>query len=549
MNGCILPDRVTGFTKPRQPVKAIPPLAGLDHADQLRMLLDSAVGALLIRAESHELLAEKTTQLEDELVNRLSLEWFQPNAIPYRRIALIEARPDYASYEAVKAMGIGLIVLDKPGSWMQDPNGPYAHLRECFIPFDFNPDTGFKDRLKEVMQRIDVDGIITRVEPLFAMIAEVCEELGLPTAPPEAVQRGIDKHAQRQLANEDSSLRVSSVAELQQALQQDQDLRSRPWFRFPLVVKPCLGDASQCVTKVSTTDELVQAVAKIQTRVLGVEGSRQITSDALIEPYVGGPEIDANLVLWDGKLLFSEISDDFPSTADREDATMQDDFQETMFVYPSKLPRREQDAVTAALHRSVLRMGFTSGIFHVEARVRNSSMHYVRRDDGITELVERATSPEQQPGDVDVFLLEVNARPPGYTGMMAAAYTYGVDYYALHALCAVGDEARFKALSQPFLRGPQYTSALVLIMPERGGVLRSGDPGEELRRTRPDLMAKIPIYREMYAQGEEVPAPDGPWMRYVSCVVVVSREGREDLLQTVEDLRRCWKHEVGDGPA
>ncbi|KAK1963362.1 hypothetical protein LY78DRAFT_694905 [Colletotrichum sublineola] len=157
---------------------------------------------------------------------------------------------------------------------------------------------------------------------------------------------------------------------------------------------------------------------------------------------------------------------------------MADDFQETMFLYPSKLPPAEQEALRVELHKAVLRLGFTSGVFHVEARM--------------------------------AFLIEGNARSPGYMGLMTIAYTYGIGYYALWGLNAVGDASRFRAMARPFLDGPQYTSALVLIMPDRVGTLVSEDPAPALRRRRLDLMGEGPLVLGGVFQGRPGPRSEGP---------------------------------------
>lgn len=36
----------------------------------------------------------------------------------------------------------------------------------------------------------------------------------------------------------------------------------------------------------------------------------------MIEPYIDGPEVDANLVLLDGEVIFFEVTDDFPKPGD-----------------------------------------------------------------------------------------------------------------------------------------------------------------------------------------------------------------------------------------
>lgn len=45
------------------------------------------------------------------------------------------------------------------------------------------------------------------------------------------------------------------------------------------------------------------------------------------------------------------------------------------------------------------------------------------------------------------------------------------------------------------------------------------------------------MYREVYTKVDVIPASDGPIMAYISCIMVVSRSGREQLLLMVQKMR------------
>ncbi|KAH0556714.1 hypothetical protein GP486_005496, partial [Trichoglossum hirsutum] len=62
--------------------------------------------------------------------------------------------------------------------------------------------------------------------------------------------------------------------------------------------------------------------------------SKRHGEDFVIEEYCSGPEVDANLVLYDGELLFFEVSDDFPKSAGTNDSGS---FIKLSNVLPSKL--------------------------------------------------------------------------------------------------------------------------------------------------------------------------------------------------------------------
>jgi hypothetical protein len=74
-------------------------------------------------------------------------------------------------------------------------DGPYAHLREAFVPFDANVDAHFGDRLTRALEALRVDGVITRNNRVVTAVAGVAEAFGLPTSPAAAVGKTTNKYA------------------------------------------------------------------------------------------------------------------------------------------------------------------------------------------------------------------------------------------------------------------------------------------------------------------------------------------------------------------
>ena len=169
--------------------------------------------------------------------------------------------------------------------------------------------------------------------------------LGLPTSSHEALEISSNKHRTRTL--EPGHL-VSSVAELEMKLR---SLKNLSWEN-PMVVKPCQGWGSKGVCKVQSQGELVREVERLFSR---EPSALQSCFDVVIEPYVSGPEIDCNIILWDGDVLFCEIADDFPSRADDEvDQSAARNFLETQIVFPTRSPRHEVSQIQSDLHQTLL---------------------------------------------------------------------------------------------------------------------------------------------------------------------------------------------------
>ncbi|KAL7928022.1 hypothetical protein V8C35DRAFT_319174 [Trichoderma chlorosporum] len=279
------------------------------------------------------------------------------------------------------------------------------------------------------------------------------------------------------------ALRFYGVDELRAALKSSERAQN-----YPLMVKPCLGRGSECVSKVTNDEELVAAVQKASARHLATPQGRV---DVVVEPYIDGPEVDANFVLLNREIIFDEIIDDFPKHGDI-DNNQANNFLETSVMIPTALPEREKRLIRTSIHQSILRQGFLTGVFHCEARLQHSSMEY-GVNNGPLCLQHRLDN--ENTSSARVFLLEINARPPGYLESVAVRFAYGVDYYALQMLRAVDDLQRFEALAKPFASGPQYFLMITIIQDSVTGIMKTADAGKELLARRPDLVSAVVHYQ------------------------------------------------------
>lgn len=253
-------------------------------------------------------------------------------------------------------------------------------------------------------------------------------------------------------------------------------------------MKPCTGRGSECVSRVDSEAMLIEAVEKACSR---HEGSVFKSTGCVVEPYISGLEFDANFVL-DGKIVFSEMGDDYPSRRDSGsiESASNCDFLETQVVSATQLPIEEQEMVRNQIHASILRQGFKSGVFHCEDRGRDSTVQFQQNPaTGNMQLVPVGTRSTIKPS---AYLIENNARPPGYMVASLARLTYGIDYFALQMLFALGpDETdRFEAMATPYKNGAQYYSMVQYVSPDRSGVLLTEDPGKEMLERCPEVINK-----------------------------------------------------------
>ncbi|KAF2019958.1 hypothetical protein BU24DRAFT_365726, partial [Aaosphaeria arxii CBS 175.79] len=529
------------FLSPLSKIQAINPKQ-IDFST----LFTNSIGAIVLRPST-----PSPTLLDDlshALTARLSIPFILPTPPIRSRIFWVQGRADIESsiqfYTAARALGITLVVLDQPGHWLESPTGPYAHYREAFIPVSVDGDAGLTARIVDAVRAYPekVDGIVTISDVRLPFVAAACETLGLPTEAAEAYWVAGDKGRTRELEDAAAGRRdgvvLGGADEVEGWLE-----REGSGLRFPLVVKPCSGWNSDCVAKVGNVDELREAVLRASTRHAKSPSS---STKVVVEPYIDGPEIDANFIVLDGKVLFCDISDDFPCSGDGETGIAgAANFMETLMDVPTALPAEEKEMLRESLTKSISRLGFRSGIFHCEARVRDSRTQYQRDDDGIVDLhvadhVEGTSSPT-------CYLHEVNARSPGYINCVAALLAYGVDYYAVRLLLSLGsrENDRVRLLSQPFLNGkPQYVLGVVVLPPTRAGIMASSDAVGDFLVENPGLREHVVHHQVLRKKGEFVEGPDSKELLAVGYIIVASRKGRRECLQLAKEIREKFSYRL-----
>jgi len=512
-----------------------------NSADLLPRVLQSAVGGILlpsIPGFEVPLAQSYLERLDYDVVSRLSFSWITKVPLPRRRIAMVDGRPDPALasssrgiFRAAKALGVELVILDKAGHWAEDSS--MATMRDQFIPCDLTLDQELPDRIATALAAVrePIDGIVTYTDTHILASALAAKKMGLPAKPAEALECCRDKARTRLIASPEVQVfSASTSAEL--------DARLTSFgtsLRYPLIVKPATGCSSDGVCKVDCEIDLRTAVQRNLDKFPGIA--------ALVEPYVDGPEVDANFVFLDGRLLWSETNDDFPSSAEfPATGHSSGSFVEMSTIMPSVLPASEVKMLESVLSTTLLKMGFRDGVFHLEARVQGSRKKFASIPSGV-DLVEETSHCMQSPS---TFLIEINPRLPGHQESFAVEYTYGIDYFALHLLLSApprgprDNEAAFRdvihALSQPLPAALQYPSHIVFIPAERGGVFRG------VTLPPQHLMDHVSQHFIFMSEGELIPEPktEGKWP-FVAFFLLVARmtgkEGRDEV-RTIGELVR-----------
>ncbi|KAK8011570.1 hypothetical protein PG990_010535 [Apiospora arundinis] len=542
MRHCEFIEYIIHFTAPDNYFAALTS----ENETSLQALMLSSPGAFLVQRSAASL--EQTLNLlEDDLATRFSFQWVLPTKPDPRRVAVVGGRPLYdwdrksygsrGPFEAARGLGLSLIVLDRPGHWLE--GGTYAHLRHSFIGIDVANEAELPSIIASALEGQAIDAVVTFSDEFVIATAKAAEQLGLPSEAVGAILRAHHKDQTRQVLN-NPNIQTLRLQNAQQMSDDPSIIEQLETLVYPLIVKPCRGGASRGVKKVHNMTMLRQALLKIEKDQLSKDG-------ILIETYVDGPEVDANFALWDGELLFSEISDDFPCTADSANTTIDDSFVETLMVLPSLLPSEELEVLRSSLHQDLLKLGFRTGVFHVEGRIQNSSRQY-KEMDGVLDLAEvigEGKGPDHQPWS---FLIEVNARPPGLDCVFSTLDTYGVDMCALHYLAALGadERERFAALSTPFSRGAQYWCGNSQVPIHRDNILVPIGFLDEVLQRLPDVAPHV-SRAELFTQPGTTISPRGG-AGFVAYFMLFSRKNRKHVLEMSLRVQEVAK-DVLDGSA
>ncbi|KAH8427542.1 uncharacterized protein LDX57_005255 [Aspergillus melleus] len=186
-------------------------------------------------------------------------------------------------------------------------------------------------------------------------------------------------------------------------------------------------------------------------------------------------------------------------------------------------------------------MGLRTGVFHLEARVQNSSMEFTEKD-GIIDLHPTKTANNHPPR---CFLIEVNPRPPGMPVVLTSAGAYGVNMYDLHLLASLGDYQRFRGLAKSFDQDttiPYHARAwsqLVWLRADKGGLCASDDAcGEFLQRLLPEDRGLITESVCFFRKGQRIPEPKQGVVLFGAFFIVTSRTNRDDVLRVSRILQR-----------
>ena len=453
----------------------------------------------------------------DALDTRLTAPWTFSHQLPPRRVALITGGHSLQRrknlFTAAKDLNIHLTVFDRPDHWLDKQNDIYdGHIN--FVPLNTSLDLSLSHRIVAAIKACQqpFDGITTISDSFLCATAEAAEALQLATTPAEVVNSLVNKELLRERIPLPTRYNTKKSG---------------------TIVKPSKGGGSSNVFLTVYEKERSTAVEKITA----------LGKDAVTEAYIEGPEVDVNVVLLDGKVLFVEVVDNLPTIAEGFPSKLKvQSWNETGSICPSGLSDGEIDLLRDKTVSYLLNIKLRSGVFHCEARVSQSALAYTMKPTGWPRLVKSEDYDKGFPPEIAI--LEINARPPGSTASALSKYVSGIDYFALQLLSACNDKTRYSLLAYPFSTsvgwwGDGYIAA------EKGGVFRPLLMFEELLKNLPSLKKYIVEWTVFFDREERIEDPSitGKFQS-VAWYLARSDKSRAHLEQILEEVATSLKYDI-----
>ncbi len=256
------------------------------------------------------------------------------------------------------ALGARLVVVDEEGHWSEALVGEGIAERWRPVRILGRPDEDADAVLDALAaDRIEPDGVITFWEDSVCVAARVATRLGLPTNPVESVDAVRSKLVMRAT----SAALGLPTPRAQRVRSLDELIAAAAVIGFPAVVKPEFGASAMGCVRVDDMASLPSVYTAIR-RVVNPEhdGIFRAGNDLLLEQYLDGVEFDVDLVMHDGRCLFSSVSQNWP--------TAEPSFQETGLHIPPDHDRREVAQLVDLAIRTVQGFGLGRGVLHVEGK-------------------------------------------------------------------------------------------------------------------------------------------------------------------------------------
>jgi D-alanine-D-alanine ligase len=253
----------------------------------------------------------------------------------------------------VKNLGLKIIILSKEANTFQ----PYVDYCLTADTLDYGSALAVLDNFLKNHTEIKPDGVITFLEDDVLLTSKIADKYKLIGTSYKVANHVRNKYAFREFCAV-NNLPTVKTRELKNLRDLEEVSKT---LNFPLVVKPAYGAASAFVVKVNNEEELRESYDYIKKDISPkVESALNDGLDVFVEEYIDGDEVDVDILIQNGKIKFSAISDN--------GKTKEPFFIETTRMTPSSLPPKNQAELLAMVDETLEKLGILNGCIHFEAK-------------------------------------------------------------------------------------------------------------------------------------------------------------------------------------
>ncbi|GAA0530802.1 argininosuccinate lyase [Saccharopolyspora subtropica] len=303
------------------------------------------------------------------------------------------------------------------------------------LTFETNDVPELLDHLSALQPVLGFDGVLSSCDYYLATAARAAQRLGLPGAPPEAVERACAKDRTR-LALREAGVPgpAFALAETASGLEEAAEA-----LGYPLVVKPVDLCAGMFVREVDGPAALREAYAALRDFPVNARG-QQRSPVVLLEELLTGPEVSVETVTAGGRTTVVGVTDKSIAGAPW--------FVETGHMFPAALDPGTEAEVTRTAVAAIEALGLDHVVGHTEIKITPAGPRVV----------------------------EVNPRPAGNQITELIRRVTGIDLAAVHAQLALGEEFDLQRVNTG-----AASAAIAFLLPPREGVLAEVRGTERLR--------------------------------------------------------------------
>jgi len=250
----------------------------------------------------------------------------------------------------IQELGCNIILLNKEENWAQK-------YTDALILADTNNHAESLEAIRKYSQEHTIDGVVCFWEDDVLLTSKIVDMLDLPGIPYRVARTARNKYLFRELCQKTGiptpqHRMISSKADIDYVMDH---------FVFPIIVKPVYGSSSALVVKVEKKSELSKVIRYITENISEkMESALTNGTQIFAEEYLEGQEVDIDMLVQNGKVKFSSITDNEP--------TEEPFFVETGESMPSSLLEESQEKLVEMAEETVEKLGIQQGCLHFEAK-------------------------------------------------------------------------------------------------------------------------------------------------------------------------------------